>query len=103
MSLIVDSPKALLGDISEPLRQLSELPGCERLSHSPSTVSLELHAVRYTHKRNNTHFRHRCAHRRRDFAREIPSVHIKCIPSLDDVQKDGSTICRRHTAARCAR
>ena len=50
-SLIVDSPEAFLGEISETLRQLLELPGWEGLPHSPSTVSLVLCAVGYTHKR----------------------------------------------------
>jgi len=52
-SLIVDSPEAFLGEISETLRQLSELPGWEGLPHSPSTVSLVLRAVGYTHKRQS--------------------------------------------------
>jgi len=103
-SLIVDSPEAFLGEISETLRQLSELPGWEGLPHSPSTVSLVLRAVGYTHKRIITHFHQRCAHRRREFAREIRLVPIKCIVSMDEVQKDGSTSYRRYGwALRCVR
>jgi len=61
-SLIVDSPEAFLGEVSETSRQLSELPGWEGLSHSPSTVSRELRAVGYTHMRIITHFCERCVH-----------------------------------------
>jgi len=61
-SLILDSPEAFLGEISETLRQLSELPGWEGLPHSPSTVSRVLRAVGYTHKHIITHFRESCAH-----------------------------------------
>jgi len=95
-SLILDSPEAFLGEILPTLRQLSELPGWEGLPHSPSTVSLVLRAVGCTHKRIITHFRQRCAHRRRKFAREIRRVPIKCIVSMDEVHKDGSTSYRRY-------
>ena len=95
-SLIVDSPEAFLGEISETLRQLSELPGWEGLPHSPSTVSRVLRAVGYTHKRIITHYRERCAHRRREFARQIRRVPIKCIVSMDEVHKDGSSSYRRY-------
>ena len=73
-SLIVDSPEAFLGEISETLRQNSELPGWEGLPHSPSTVSRVLRAVGYTHKRIITNFRERCAHRRR----ELPGRYAAC-------------------------
>ena len=95
-SLIVDSPEAFLGEISETLRQLSELPGWEGLSHSPSTVSRVLRAVGYTHKRIITHIRERCAQRRRAIARQIRRVPIKCIVSMDEVHKDGSSSYRRY-------
>jgi len=95
-SLIVDSLEALLRDISETLRQLSELPGWEGLAHSASTVSRVLRAVGYTHKRITTHFRERCAHRRREFARQIRRLPIKCILSMDEVLKDGSSSYRRY-------
>jgi len=78
------------------LPQLSELPGWEGLPHSPSTVSLVLRAVGYTHKRIITHFCQRCAHRPREFAREIRRVPIKCIFSMNEVHNDGSTSYRRY-------
>ena len=89
--LIVDSPEAFLSEISKTLPQLSELPGWEGLPHSPSTVSLVLRAVGYTHKRIITHFRQRCAHRRREFEREIRRVPFKCTVRMHEVHKDGST------------
>jgi len=95
-SLIVASPDAFLGEISETLRQLSELPGWEGLPHSPSIVSLVLLAIGYTRKRIIRHFRQRCAHRRREFAREIRRVPIKCIVSMDEAHKDGLTSYRRY-------
>jgi len=95
-SLIVDSPEAFLGEISETLRQLSELPGLEGLPHSPSTVSRVLRAVEYTHKRIITHFRERCVHRRRESAHQVRCVPIKCIVSMDEVHKDGSSSFRRY-------
>jgi len=95
-SLTVDSPEAFLGEISATLRQLSELPGWEGLSHSPSTVSRVLRAVGYTHKRIITHFRERCVHQRRAFARQIRCVPIKCTVSMDEVHKDVSSSYRRY-------
>ena len=100
-SLIVDSPDASLGEISETSRQLSELLGWGGLPHSPFTLSLVLRAVGYTHKRISTHFLQRCAHRRREFARKVRRVLIKCIVSMDEVHKDGSTVIVG-TGGRCA-
>jgi len=87
-TLIVDSPKAFLSEILETLQQLSEPPGWEGLPHSPSSVSLVLRAVGDTHTRISTHFRQRCANHRREFAREIRRVPIKCIVSMEEVLKD---------------
>jgi len=95
-SLIVEFPEAFVGEISETLRQLSELTGWEGLPHSASTVSLVLRAVRYTHKRIITHFRQRWAHRRQEFATEIRRVPIKCIFSMDEVHENGSKHYRRY-------
>jgi len=95
-SLIVGSPEVFLGEISETLRLLSDLPVREGLPHSPSTVSLVLRAFGYTHKRIITHYRQRCAHHRRIFARETRRLPIKCIVSMDEVHKDGSTRYRRY-------
>ena len=95
-SLIVASPEVFLGEISETLRLLSDLPVREGLPHSPSTVSLALRAFGYTHKRIITHYRQRCAHHRRMFARETRRLPIKCIVSMDEVHKDGSTSYRRY-------
>jgi len=95
-SLIVDSPKAFLGAISETLQQLSELPGWEGLPRSPSTVSLVLHAVGYTHKRIITHFLQRCALRKREFEQEIRRVPVTCIVSTDEGHKEGSTSYRSY-------
>jgi len=90
-SLIIDSPEAFLGEISGTLRQLSELQDWEGLPHSPSTVSRVLRAVEYTHKCIITHSRQRSAHCCREFALGIRRVPIKCVVSMDQVHKDGST------------
>jgi len=90
-SLIIDSPEAFLGEISGTLRHLSELQDWEGLPHSPSTVSRVLRAVEYTHKCIITHSRQRSAHCCREFALKIRRVPIKCVVSMDEVHKVGST------------
>ena len=95
-SLIVVSPVAVLAKISEIWLKLLHLTGREGPPNWPSTLSRVLRAVGYTNKRVPKHFHRRRAHRQRKPAQEIRCVPIKCIVTMVEVHKVGSTCYRQY-------
>jgi len=95
-SVMLSDPEQLIGEIKDVFTHLSTLPGY-RDSYKASIGTLDriLRATGFLYKKLYRMGRERDQERREALARDMLSISLRCIVSVDETHKDGGDVRRR--------